>query len=114
MDITDKSWVPFFSKEEIEEISNFSPKPLPKLPTILSSYIDSLKQIKDMKELKRKLMEETGCSACDWVRYTMLGYIKLFKFNYLPLTGQTEGDLMRKIWFFVDTVFDASPINCRR
>jgi hypothetical protein len=97
----------------MDEIAAFKPKKLDELPNTLSGYMDDIRKLNDMKTLKMKLVEETACSACEWARYTVLEYIKLFKYQYLPLSDQSEGDMMRRLWFFIDTVFDASPINCR-
>jgi hypothetical protein len=75
--------------------------------------MEELKKLDDMETLRKKLAEEIGCSACEWAKHTALEYPKLFKYQYLPLSDRTEGDIMRRLWFFIDTVFDASPINCR-
>lgn len=112
-DTNDKSWASYFTKEEIKEITMYKPKKLDELPDVLNNYIEDLKKLRDVDTLKKKLSEETTCSACEWVRYTVLDYFKLFKYGYLPLSDQTEDDMMRRIWFFIDTVFDASPIHCR-
>lgn len=78
----------------------------------LTEYIVSLRQYTDSRPLKTRLSKELDCSACEWVWSTGLDYIKLFKFNHLPPTHQTEGDMLRRIWLFIGTVFDGSNINC--
>ncbi|KAL9549077.1 hypothetical protein PS6_006280 [Mucor atramentarius] len=112
-DTSDKSWSTYFTKEELEEIVAFKPRKLDELPNTLKSYMEDLRKLNDIETLRKKLAEETGSSACEWVRYTVLEYIKVFKYQYLPLLDQTEGDMMRRIWLFIDTAFDASPIHCR-
>jgi hypothetical protein len=59
------------------------------------------------------LNEEQTCPAREWVRNTLLDYFTLFKWGYLPLTDQVEGDMMRRVWRSIDTVFDDSKIMCR-
>lgn len=77
------------------------------------TYIQSLKESNDAASLKKKLDEELTCPAREWVRKTLLEYFTLFKWGYLPLTDQLEGDMMRRVWRFIDTVFDDSRIMCR-
>ncbi|KAI8883688.1 hypothetical protein K501DRAFT_272433 [Backusella circina FSU 941] len=88
-------------------------KKLDELPPLLNNYLEDLKKQQDIDALKTKLSEETDCSACEWARCTVLEYLRLFKYQYLPLLDQTEGDMMRRIWFFIDTLFDSSSIQCR-
>jgi hypothetical protein len=80
---------------------------------LLQTYLDSLKESNDAASLKKKLDEEQTCPAREWVRNTLLDYFTLFKWGYLPLTDQLEGDMMRRVWRFIDTVFDDSKIMCR-
>ncbi|KAI9356356.1 hypothetical protein BD770DRAFT_390057 [Pilaira anomala] len=39
--------------------------------------------------------------------------IKLFLAEYFRLIDQTERDLLRRVWSYVDTVFDFSTLKCR-
>jgi hypothetical protein len=94
-------------------IAAFKPKTLDELPNTLNGYMDDVRKLNDIETLKKKLAKETGCSVCEWAKHIALEYLKLFKYQYLPLSDQTEGDLVRRLRFFIDTVFDASPINCR-
>lgn len=80
---------------------------------LLQTYLDSLKESNDAASLKKKLDEEQTWRAREWVRNTLLDYFTLFKWGYLPLTDQLEGDMMRRVWRFIDTVFDDSKITCR-
>ncbi|KAI9364772.1 hypothetical protein BD770DRAFT_153281 [Pilaira anomala] len=77
LDTSDKSWLAYFTKEEIGEIMSFRPKNL----DTLNVYMEDLKQLTDIEALRKKLAEETECSACEWSRYTVLEYIKLLKYQ---------------------------------
>lgn len=99
-DTGDKSWSNYFTKEEMEEITTFKPTKLDELPKTLNDYMEDLKMINNIETLRKTLADETECSACEWVRYTVLEYIKLFNYRYLPLSDETEGDVMRRIWFY--------------
>ena len=83
------------------------------MPVFLQTSIDLLKESDNAISLKMKLEKEETCPAREWIRNTLLDYLHLFKWGYLPLTDQLEGDMMRRIWRFIDTVFDDSKITCR-
>jgi hypothetical protein len=97
-DTSDKSWSTYFTKEEIKEIAAYKPKKLDEFPNTLNSYMEDLGKLNDTETLWKKLADETGCSACEWARYTVLEYIKLFKYQYLSLLDQSEGDMLYCIY----------------
>ncbi|KAG1468313.1 hypothetical protein G6F56_003902 [Rhizopus delemar] len=43
----------------------------------------------------------------------MQSALRLFKSHYIPLTDQSEADIIRRIWYFVDTAFDNVRIDVR-
>ncbi|KAL7324747.1 hypothetical protein PS15p_209892 [Mucor circinelloides] len=108
LDLSDINWKKCLTAEEINEIRTFKQKELVGLPSEVEDYIESLKKSTDSVALKTQLTEDLDCSACSWIKCTLLEYLNLFKCNYLPLTDQSEGDVLRRVWFFLDTVFDNS------
>lgn len=113
LDTSDKIWKNYFSNEELFEIKRYNNKQFRDLPVLLRTYLDSFKESNDAASLKKKLDKEQTCPACEWVRNTLLEYFTLFKWGYLPLTDQLEGDMIRRVWRFIDTFFDDSKIICR-
>ncbi|KAG1171479.1 hypothetical protein G6F71_006929 [Rhizopus microsporus] len=113
LDLSDINWKKYLTDEEIDEIENFKMKQLVELPPNVNKYIESLQKSTDAISLKRQLTQELECPASDWISNTLLEYLKLFKYNHLPLTDQSEGDVLRRVWIFLDTVFDDSKISCR-
>ncbi|KAI8645494.1 hypothetical protein BD408DRAFT_458781 [Parasitella parasitica] len=113
LDLSDINWKKYLTAEEINEIRTFKQKELVGLPSEVEDYIESLKKSTDSVALKTQLTEDLDCSACSWIKRTLLEYLNLFKCNYLPLMDQSEGDVLRRVWFFLDTVFDNSKISCR-
>ena len=79
MDTIDESWSNYFSKEELEEITSYKTKDLDSLPQALNNYLEELKQLIDIDELKQKLSQETTSFASEWIRCTALDFLKLFK-----------------------------------
>ncbi|KAG2233278.1 hypothetical protein INT48_001590, partial [Thamnidium elegans] len=112
LDIGDKTWGEYFTDEELHELQTFQNKQFEEIPAEVDVYMDSLTQFIDPEDLRSNLKEELKCTSCEWVRWTILGFMKLFDCNYLPLNNQSEGDLLRRVWSFVDSVFDYSKINC--
>lgn len=88
-------------------------KQLVELPPNVNEYIDFLQKSTDAISLKRQLTQGLECPASDWIRNTLLEYLKLFKYNDLPLTDQSEGDVLCRVWIFLGTIFDASKTSCR-
>lgn len=113
LDTSEKVWDQYFTEEELLEIKSYNNKQFSNLPASLRTYINFLKESDDAASLKGKLEKEETCPAREWVRNTLLDYLNLFKWGYLPLTDQLEGDMMRRVWRFIDTVFDDSKIKCR-
>ncbi|KAG1145190.1 hypothetical protein G6F37_012183 [Rhizopus arrhizus] len=113
IDLSDIKWKKYLTAEEINEVRTFKQKELVGLPSEVEDYFESLKKSIDSVALKTQLTEDLDCSACSWIKRTLLEYLNLFKCNYLPLTDQSEGDVLRRVWFFLDTVFDNSKISCR-
>jgi hypothetical protein len=112
LDLSDENWKKYFSNEDITEMLNYNEKNLPALPEELNNFILEARQLPDANSLKQYLKQEFDSLACEWAKDTILSYIKLFKFQQLPLNNQTEGDMFRRIWFFLDTVLDDCKINC--
>lgn len=51
--------------------------------------------------------------ALAWAQTTVLNTIKLFMSNYFPLSGQSEADILRRVWLLIDAVFDYSAIKSK-
>ncbi|KAG1038733.1 hypothetical protein G6F43_012645 [Rhizopus delemar] len=112
LDLSDESWKKYFSDQDIAEMMNYNEKNLPALPAELNNFILEARKLPDADSFKQYLKQEFDSTACEWAKDTVLNYIKLFKYQQLPLNHQTEGDILRRIWFFLDTVLDDSKINC--
>lgn len=82
------------------------------MPPELDEFILEARKIPDVKVFKQYLKQEFDSTACEWAKETVLDFVKLYKYQKLPLNHQTEGDMLRRIWFFIDTVLDDSKINC--
>ncbi|GAA5806615.1 hypothetical protein HPULCUR_012156 [Helicostylum pulchrum] len=71
----------------ISDISSTS-KILKLLPTDkeqFSNYVEKLRQLNNDSDLKASLNEEVQCPGSKWFRY-----------HHLPLTGQSEADVLRR------------------
>ncbi|KAI8875757.1 hypothetical protein K501DRAFT_309786 [Backusella circina FSU 941] len=96
-DTNDKCWKNYSIDNEIKEIFTYKMKRLGDLPEVMNKYIHYLKDLRHVNDLKKKLSEETESPACEWIRYTILDYLHLFKCGYLPLVNQTERDMLRRV-----------------
>ena len=50
----------------------------------------------------------------EWTQSTIETALRLYPANYFPLTDQTEFDILKRIWIFIDKVFDNLPVVVRR
>ena len=50
----------------------------------------------------------------DWAQSTIETALKLYPANYFPLTDQTESDILKRIWIFIEKAFDNLPVVVRR
>lgn len=113
LDVSDIRWLKYFTPGEVKEIKNHQKKVLVDLPSTIEDYVKKLSELQDITELKSMLKQELSDPDCEWIRSSLIQFIHLFKCNYLPLSTQSEGDMLRRIWFFIDTAFDDSKIDCR-
>ncbi|KAG1630633.1 hypothetical protein G6F44_011283 [Rhizopus delemar] len=97
LDLSDESWKKYFSDQDIAEMMNCNEKDLPALPAELNNFILEARKLPDADSFKQYLKQEFDSTACEWAKDTVLNYIKLFKYQQLPLNHQTEGDILRRI-----------------
>ncbi|KAI9354383.1 hypothetical protein BD770DRAFT_367469 [Pilaira anomala] len=75
--------------------------------------MDEFGTYNDIEELYERKLHPKRDPCLKWVQDSLYNCLKLYFAEYLPLTDQTEGDLLRRIWSCVDTVFDFSSLKCR-
>ncbi|KAG2191987.1 hypothetical protein INT47_000779 [Mucor saturninus] len=118
-DSGDNCWNNYLTEEELIEIKSYQLKKFPPLPLELKEYLQTLLKYTslDLDTLYCKLssvrLHPVNESAKEWAQSTILNTIKLFMCHYIPLTDQTESDVIRRIWILLDTVFDHSIIISR-
>lgn len=66
-------------------MKNYNKKKLPDLPTDLSRFIAEARGLNDVESLKKYLKQEFNSTACEWAKDIVLNYMKLFKYQQLPL-----------------------------
>ncbi|KAI9262111.1 hypothetical protein BY458DRAFT_515462, partial [Sporodiniella umbellata] len=49
----------------------------------------------------------------EWAQFSIISALRLFQGNYFPLTDQTEADMIRRVWSFIDTAFDNVDLDIR-
>ncbi|KAI8878744.1 hypothetical protein K501DRAFT_195162 [Backusella circina FSU 941] len=97
LDLSYESWKKYFSDQDIAEMMNYNEKKLPELPAELNNFILEARKLPDADSFKQYLKQEFDSTASEWAKDTVLNYIKLFKYQQLPLNHQTEGDMLRRI-----------------
>ncbi|KAI9249436.1 hypothetical protein BDA99DRAFT_542137 [Phascolomyces articulosus] len=94
LDLGDESICKKFTEEELVEISE-------------NTHIHYHKSIEDLEKRSSKRLYDFDIEfELDWAQSSFQNAIRLFHANYFPLTNQTEADITRRLWNFIDTVFD--------
>ncbi|KAI8139963.1 hypothetical protein BJV82DRAFT_650993 [Fennellomyces sp. T-0311] len=117
LDLGDLDLKKEFTSAEVRELKEHNAHPLPPCPNRLLEYLNEYSKLETIRELvaqtrKRTYDFETEFEL-DWAQYSMQSALRLFQGNFFPLTDQTEADIIRRIWLFVDTAFDNSEISVR-
>ncbi|KAI7907272.1 uncharacterized protein BX663DRAFT_133377 [Cokeromyces recurvatus] len=104
LDTADKCWETVFNEKDLKEIKTYNLKPLASLPSKMEECIDSLKHITDLDELyktlKQQELQPLKESQLEWLQSSLYNAVKLFMFNYFPLTDQSESDILKRLVVF--------------
>ncbi|KAG0171345.1 hypothetical protein DFQ29_008888 [Apophysomyces sp. BC1021] len=65
------------------------------------------------KQVRKRLFDFHIDFELDWAQYSIQTAIRPFRANYFPLTNQTEADIIRCVWSFIDTAFDNVKLDTR-
>lgn len=50
----------------------------------------------------------------DWAQTSIVNALQLYQAGYLPLTDQTEADILKRVWPLIDMGFDGTLVDVRR
>ncbi|KAG1049129.1 hypothetical protein G6F43_008526 [Rhizopus delemar] len=110
-------WKSRFTADELKEIRSKNPHPLPPCSDTLLNYLNIFTDLKTVDELikqtRKRHFDFDSEFDLDWAQQSMQSTLRLFKSHYILLTDQSEADIIRRIWYFVDTAFDNVNIDVR-
>ncbi|ORE16683.1 hypothetical protein BCV71DRAFT_244460 [Rhizopus microsporus] len=120
----DPVWKSRFTADELKEIRSKNPNPLPPCSDTLLNYLNiftdliisfiNFKTVDELiKQTRKHHFDFDSEFDLDWAQQLMQSALRLFKSHYIPLTDQSEADIIRRIWYFVDTAFDDVSIDVR-
>ncbi|KAF1796628.1 hypothetical protein FB192DRAFT_1402969 [Mucor lusitanicus] len=112
LDISDKCWEKIFEKDEKNEIRSYRCTDLPVMSPEVESYLKELQGLSGV-DLKKKVDSGDFPTESDssWLQKSYQDAFRLVRSGFFPLQGQTETDLVKRVWSCVDTCFDFSVIN---
>ncbi|KAF7723901.1 hypothetical protein EC973_001524 [Apophysomyces ossiformis] len=119
LDVDDPVWIEqgYFTQDEMNEIRSFRQLDLPEAPENMTAYLksyegkctlDSIFEAASHKQYHPLLEPDMN-----WTHQTILKGLNLLFYKYLPLTDNTEADIMHRVWGFVQEAFDESEFNVR-
>ncbi|CAG8837749.1 11089_t:CDS:10, partial [Gigaspora margarita] len=114
LDPDDKNYIQqgIFTREELEEIKNFSKKELPLMPDDLLKYLNSFRRsnISDLRELifrsdlRDQPFDRSTNFDYDWIRNTIYNLMLEYEANHLA-KDHLETWIMLHVWSFIDKTF---------
>ncbi|KAI7851151.1 hypothetical protein BDC45DRAFT_445922 [Circinella umbellata] len=117
LDLGDEKIRKEFTREELDEICGENPHPLPRaVPQLLdyvNGYINLMTINKLEKRVRKRMFDFDEEFILDWAQYSFQTVISIFHSNFFPITNQTEGDIIRRIWSFIDYAFDNMKVDVR-
>jgi hypothetical protein len=64
--------------------------------------------------LNRQVIDPFNNKRLYWLKKSLQDCAYLFLTGYYPITEELEGDLVRRVWSFVEESSDSSELNFRR
>ncbi|ORX51979.1 hypothetical protein DM01DRAFT_1375189 [Hesseltinella vesiculosa] len=110
-------WENRFTSDEIDEMRKHRPQTLPPCPEQLLNYLNQFSDIKTLdaliSQVKKRQYDFDQEFDLEWAQYSIISALRLFQGNYFPLTDQTEADMIRRVWSFIDSAFDNVNLDVR-
>ncbi|KAI8149326.1 hypothetical protein BJV82DRAFT_662627 [Fennellomyces sp. T-0311] len=120
IDLSDPIWKTLFQhKQDREEIYSIKAKNMPavdvRFKQYLESYIDKTTFSDLLAHARSQYFDPIKDYDMHWAQHTMETALLLYPFpgKYFPLSDQTESDILKHLWIFVDKAFDDTPITIR-
>ncbi|KAG0166879.1 hypothetical protein DFQ28_001080, partial [Apophysomyces sp. BC1034] len=119
LDVDDPLWIDlgYFTRDEMDEMRSFRQLDLPKAPESLTAYLKSYEGKRTLDAIFEAANHKPYHPLLDpdmnWEHQTILKGLNLLFYKYLPLTDNTEADILYRIWGFVQETFDESKFDVR-
>ncbi|KAI8137318.1 hypothetical protein BJV82DRAFT_635858 [Fennellomyces sp. T-0311] len=79
----------------------------------LNSYIGKTNFNDLMDHARSQMFSFEKEFEMEWAQSTIETALRLYPAEFIPLTNQTEWDVLKKIWVFIDKAFDDVPVDVR-
>lgn len=117
LDIDDDNWKAYFSAEDLYEIREHLDIEHETFPSCMQEFLDAIPKTNNISEIFRfildKRVEPETNPELYWLVSSLEAVAYMFISKYIPITDQTERDLIRRVWCFIDTAFDFSELKFR-
>ncbi|KAI8969588.1 hypothetical protein BDB01DRAFT_732166 [Pilobolus umbonatus] len=115
LDLNDENWREVFTKEELQEIHSDGPSTIRHIDRRMEAELDRL----EGKVTIREIYNHSGAIEHDlekephigWLSTSVTSLSSLFFNEVNNIDNYMESDRMYRLWFFLNTIFDNSPIN---
>ncbi|KAI7856326.1 hypothetical protein BDC45DRAFT_503668 [Circinella umbellata] len=117
LDTSNPIWLKKFDEPDWQEIMGKNKVELDVVDSRIATYLESFLGKHSFKELMEQArsthFDPINDFDMDWAQSTIETALKLYPTNYFPLTDQTESDILKRIWIFIEKAFDNLPVVVR-
>ncbi|KAI8979876.1 hypothetical protein BDB01DRAFT_898280 [Pilobolus umbonatus] len=115
LDLNDENWREVFTKEELQEIHSDGPSTIRHIDRRMEAELDRLEGKICLKEIynhSRAIEHDLEKEPLiGWLSTSVTSLSSLFFNEVNNIDNYMESDRMYRLWFFLNTIFDNSPIN---
>ncbi|KAI7902023.1 uncharacterized protein BX663DRAFT_511446 [Cokeromyces recurvatus] len=117
-DVEDEHWCSYFNYDELKEIKSSCLKQSHHIPEEMEVFLKSIPKTTSTEEifeyLNKQIISAKEKRNLYWAKTSLLNAADLFNTNYFTALDLSEKDLLRRMWCFIDNVFDTSSVKFRR
>ncbi|KAL9548249.1 hypothetical protein MBANPS3_005776 [Mucor bainieri] len=113
LNVKDNDWYNYFSPQEMDEITGYLPVDFPPVAE-LDTYLNQLESLSSEELYEKLVSEKLPLTSNDkWIQDSFYQCFRLLKSGFIPINGQSEGGLGKRMWSCLDQCFDFCQIDCK-
>lgn len=116
LDLSDKTWLKYFTKSEINEMIFHNTKTMPSISAETSSFLKKIGKLKTANDFYEFHRSAGVTSEMDkekaWILLSIYNAFALVTTGKLTAGDKSEAYYVHRVWSMIETAFDTSPVSC--